>query len=304
MRYLAVAAATESRSDQLWSLRQVEFHAAWALPTATAVRLQVQIAWSSDIAGHFAIHGRLSDEENAPWVRHASGRIIRADITPNPVSIAASPATSGLLPDQAYALLADHGLNYGPAFRGLREIEFNARHARAIVQLDAATLDRSAGKYRAYPPLLDLVLQTVALALLHAAPGDGLTPIPVRLGQLTLFAALPPEGALTVTLQSGDADLHDSAGRWVGALRGLEFARMHEPRRAALEELLYVPNWIEIRMPQAAATIGVVVVVTHSPATAQPLLAALAAAGVEVSLLRAEQLDSSQGVSQLRATLT
>lgn len=303
----ALAAAAASRGPGGWCLRDVEFHAAWALPASAAPRLQVRLKWSGHATGRFEIHGRNPDDgaEPEPWSRRASGRIERAEPTPIETLAAVPPgdAATVLSGDEAYALLAGAGLDYGPSFRGLRELRLDAPHGSAALELDAATLDPHAARYAAFPPLLDAVLQAVAGALVHATPGDDATPIPTRLGQLTLLHPLPLDERLQLTVQAatGDADLHDRRGRRLAVLRGLVFTRLRQSAGRTLDQMLLAPTWHEAGLPPAAGAIGPVLLVADSEPAARPLADALAAAGITSQLLPAHDLRSPAGAARLQA---
>ncbi|MBI5722134.1 MAG: type I polyketide synthase [Burkholderiales bacterium] len=202
----ALAAAQESRPGHRFGLRDVEFHAAWALPDAAGkpaekvaemghkpvARLQVRLDWTGAKAARFEIHGLTSavplpnsgpateDAGEERWLRRASGRIVaiedEAARTAGPVAAPpGQPATQALLRDDIYAQLARVGLAYGPAFRGLASLEPDPAGGGicAEIALDAATLDRTAAQHLAYPPLLDALLQVQAAALALADSKEG-----------------------------------------------------------------------------------------------------------------------------------
>ena len=327
----ALAAAAESgpgsRPGSRFGLRDVEFHAAWALPapaTRAAARLQVRLQWTGVDAASFEIHGLTPaatagdgvDKENGAgaerWQRCASGRIVRlqdagASALEAPTQASNEVDAQTLPGEDIYARLADGGLRYGPAFRGLStlRLEAGSTQARAELQLDAATLGRDAARHLAYPPLLDAVLQVQAVALMQAgnaqaddAGGGAATPIPVRLAALDLFAPLSPQARYSVVLHAGrgaidgsdaDADLLDEQGRCIAMLRGSVFERMSAvatPHAATLDGLLYTPTWRPAAwLPAEQATSGAaraprVILVAEAGADDRPNLDSAAIAGV------------------------
>ena len=59
--------------------------------------------------------------DGLPWTRHASGVLAPASGEPAPLGLTAWPPSgvSELAGDGMYDTLAEHGLAYGPAFRGV-----------------------------------------------------------------------------------------------------------------------------------------------------------------------------------------
>jgi acyl transferase domain-containing protein/acyl carrier protein len=277
----ALAAAAQARPGQHWCLRDVEFHSAWALDPRGPARLQVRLHWTSSAAGHFEIHGLASGDGGEHWERRAGGRVALATVDA-PAADIGYPATTTLHGDTLYAQLAGAGLEYGPSFRGLRTLHLADTSAIATIQLDADTIDPAASRYRAFPPLLDNVLQALAAVVLHRQDGSDGTPIPTAVKHFDLAAALPTGEPLTVALRidHGDAELFDRHGARLGALRGIAFTHLRAARHDTLEHLLAVPVWTRTATDGPAITSAPVILVADAEATAAPLRAALGAAGM------------------------
>ncbi len=329
----ALAAVAQSRARDAtatrFALRDVEFHAAWALPSSATARLQVRLEWAAADAARFEIHGAsgeagaVGDEQT--WVLRASGRIEPVPLGAAPtstVSDTTADATGGLSREETYALLADAGLAYGPAFRTLTGIQVVGERTRAEFDLDPATLDAAAARYVAYPPLIDAVLQAQAAALAHRAPDVAAMPIPVRLGSLALHAPMPLDGRYTVHLRvavttgarDADADVVDAAGNCVATLRGIAFeclAAAGAARMESLDEMLHVPAWVPVALPAALTAApreqAVVVVAADGTASANAasaaIVAALAVQGFAATLMTADELASPTGPKRLAQAL-
>ena len=308
----ALAAAHESRGLRAWALRDVEFHSAWALPASVAPKLQLRLEWTSDTAGRFEIHGLAALDDGERWERRASGSVEAADlITPTPALPGPAASSAGRLShDECYALLSSVGLEYGPAFRGLRELQLEGAHAAATVLLDAASLDPRAARYAVFPPLLDALLQLVAAAIAHPSDDDA-TPLPTRIGLLQLHGALPLDRAMhaVLTLAPGTADavagdvaIHDADGRALGVVQGVQFKRLSHAPTLSLDDLLHAPTWVAVPRPAAApAALGPVLVIAAQAPAARPLIDALGAAGVPVSLMLAHELAEPQAALRIGA---
>jgi acyl transferase domain-containing protein/NADPH:quinone reductase-like Zn-dependent oxidoreductase/NAD(P)-dependent dehydrogenase (short-subunit alcohol dehydrogenase family)/acyl carrier protein len=319
---VALAAAAEVAGDRRFGLRDVRFHAAWALPTAgssAVAQLQVQLEWADDDSARFEIHGRSSRRssdagvEEEPWVRRASGRLVALSaLSEQPMADTDSPTEGAMgvaneiASDDIYRRLASVGLAYAPAFRGLAQAQASAGSARTNVRFDSAQLAGDASRYIAYPPLLDAMLQVQALALALADDANDATPIPVGLAKFDLLAPLSAQGSYAAKLKSkdglhADIDLIDDEGRCVAALRGSDFELLQsaaKSQRAALDGLLFAPAWTTAGgaagLPDATAQadIGPVLVIAaaEGDAAGRALIDALAVHGVRSTLWPASRL--------------
>lgn len=295
----ALAAARESRPGQAWALAEVEFVSAWAIPAGASPRLQVRIEWSGSARGRFEVHGVDSSEDGERWERRASGLIVGAH-EPALLPSAGAPGEA-IAGAEAYRLLAGTGLAYGPSFRGIEALDSGSAGGTARLVLDAATLDPHATRYAAYPPLLDNLLQALAAALAAGQPEDSATPVPTRIGRVDLPHRLPLDSTLELNFiaGSGDVDLRDADGRWLGSLRGVVFERLRDTARRGLADLLQRPGWIDLPALAARQEVGPVLLVGASQATAAPLLTALAAAGVRAAHLPTAEACAAAALAPL-----
>jgi polyene macrolide polyketide synthase len=115
-----------------------------------------------------------SDELAPEWTLHATGRLATPEgardtsISERAALLSAQWPPPGAHPialESFYELLADVGLEYGPAFQGLREAWQHDDHLLAEVQL-AAEQRESAGGYAIHPALLDSAFHATLTALL------------------------------------------------------------------------------------------------------------------------------------------
>ncbi|MGA2164670.1 MAG: SDR family NAD(P)-dependent oxidoreductase [Solirubrobacteraceae bacterium] len=146
-------------------------------------RVQIQLtigepdeAACRSIAIYSRPEGAAGDGEHAgtPWVRHAAG-LLAPDGEP-PASAAAGELAGAWPPEGARQLavegvydgLAEAGLEYGPAFQGLRGVWRRGEVTFAEVELGEPQRGE-AGSYGLHPALLDAALHAIATM----AQGDG-----------------------------------------------------------------------------------------------------------------------------------
>jgi acyl transferase domain-containing protein len=174
---LAVRAGDEAGCPVI---EELVIEAPLVLPADGAVQLRVEVAADGD-GGRRPVHvfSRREDAGDERWTRHAAGTLVKAwpEAESGPVaSLAAWPPPGASRVDLSglYARLAADGLEYGPAFHGLRAAwrRGGAVFAEVALPEDAAVESNGFGLH---PALLDAVLH--ASRLLEEAgewPRDGI----------------------------------------------------------------------------------------------------------------------------------
>jgi acyl transferase domain-containing protein/acyl carrier protein len=161
-----------------------------------------------------AVHSRPSAE--TPWTRHATGFL--TDLAGLPATLPTTPRAAwppeDAVPvpiDDVYPELEAAGLEYGPAFQGLRAAWQSAEHLHAEVELPAA-YQEEAGRYGLHPALFDAALHLAAHAgLRDTPPGHNRLPFAyrgVRLhasGARTLRVRLELRDSGELSLEASDA---------------------------------------------------------------------------------------------------
>ena len=228
-------------------------------------QLRVFVA-APDDSGRRAVtvHARREDApEPGAWTRHAQGTV--ADLS--------AEATTGLhrwppdgaepvdvAPERLYADLAATGLDYGPAFRGVRAVWRRGTEIFAEVALPDERRDRD--RYRLSPALLDSALHPLAWSALEDGAledgGSGLLPYAWS-GASVLAAAtgrlrvrLAPVGPRAVSIDVADAD-----GNPVAVIRSLALKPGADGREAGAggADGLLVPSWTALsRLPEPSGT--------------------------------------------------
>ncbi|MFE2728848.1 type I polyketide synthase [Kitasatospora sp. NPDC059327] len=268
---------------ELTLLAPLELPAPGAAPEA-GVRIRLAVG-APDGTGRRAVElsSRAASPEDAPWSRHATAvlapevRVTASDLVAWP-----PPGAEPVALDGCYRRLAALGVDYGPAFRGLRALWRRGDEVFAEVALPEA--DRSeAARYGLHPALLDAALQAYAVGSPQAS---GRVPVPfawhgvsVRpAGAAALRVRLAPAGPDAVAFEAADA-----AGVPVASVASLRSRPMHED--AAGPAPLWRVRWVPVPADPATATARTALVGPALPAGPHPHhpdLAALAAADTPV----------------------
>ncbi|MGP4030333.1 SDR family NAD(P)-dependent oxidoreductase [Actinomadura sp. 3N407] len=178
------------------------------LPETGAVHVQV-VAGPSDGSGRRSVTVRsrpAPPADDAEWTGHAEGELGRAGDTATgdaelEAADAAWPPPDATPEDveRIYAQLADLGLGYGPAFRGLRSVWRHGTEILAEIHLPEATTPG----FRVHPALLDSALHTLAYAYPDVDRAAGV-PVPFSWSGVSAAGSVP-DGVLRVRLGGGDA---------------------------------------------------------------------------------------------------
>ncbi|MFB6894395.1 beta-ketoacyl synthase N-terminal-like domain-containing protein, partial [Kitasatospora sp. NPDC056327] len=219
---LALYAADQVGCD---TVEELTLEAPLVLTATGAVRLQVVVG-DADEQGRRAltVHSAPEDGDEQQldlvWTRHAGGTLVPAVAPPAGPAPTADWPPAGAEPAVLHGLyerLADHGLAYGPVFRGLRAAWRDGDTWYAEVALPEGTDTTGFG---VHPALLDAALHALGLA-----PDDVHTRIPFTWADVTLRATgatvlrvtLTPSAAAD-TLALGAVDPAGTPVLSVGAL--------------------------------------------------------------------------------------
>ncbi|MFF9264227.1 SDR family NAD(P)-dependent oxidoreductase [Streptomyces longwoodensis] len=190
------------------------------LPEDTSVEVQLRVG-APGAAGErpLAVHARPAGE-TAPWTTCA--RAVLGSVTETPRANATAwppPDATPIDVGTAYADFAVAGLEYGPAFQGLRAAW--RRGEEVFAEIALPDLTGSGGRYQLHPALLDAALH--ALRYLDGTPDDrALLPFAwnglavSRTGATALRVRLSPLAAGSARL-----DLTDPEGAPVGLVDAL-----------------------------------------------------------------------------------
>ncbi|ROQ65428.1 acyl transferase domain-containing protein [Streptomyces sp. CEV 2-1] len=238
------------------------------MPAVPARQVQVVVG-APDEAGlrSLSVHSRPEDDEPGQWTRHATGVVSRRGdgervtagrhLEDEPASAPAGGRYGDEPLDVAawYDELADRGLGYGPAFRGLR----SARRRDGAVYVSVRPEGLDPGGYGLHPVVLDSVLHALGLV----EPADPAVKLPfafrdVRLdttGAGAVRARIEPAGEDTVAV-----DVVDEDGRPVLSIGALSVRGVTKSRFASLvgggpaADALFAVDWVPLPTAAAPAT--------------------------------------------------
>ncbi|MFJ8637411.1 SDR family NAD(P)-dependent oxidoreductase, partial [Streptomyces sp. NPDC093568] len=243
------------------------------LALASSGQVQVQIAVGApDGSGRctFSVHSRSGDDTaERAWTRHATGVLAPATSRAPDAELAVWPPSGAQSVDLDawYGTLAGKGLDYGPAFQGLRRVWRTADAVFAEIALgdDQAA---GAGRYGLHPALLDAALHALELGALEAS--DELR-LPfhwsgVRLhatGATTARVRLTPAGPDTVSLLMADAAGEPVAEVAALTLRSASAEQVRDASRSEEQDTLFRVEWVPLAATPGTASGTVLRVPAH-----------------------------------------
>ncbi|MGW0769416.1 type I polyketide synthase [Streptomyces sp. NPDC002676] len=250
---LAIRAGDQVDCGQL---EELTLEAPLLLPERGAVQVQLAVGGPDGSGARaLSIHSRTAGQA---WTRHASGRLAPAGPVPPaesgtwPPADAAAVAIEGL-----YDAFGAAGLEYGPAFQGVRAVWTRPGEVYAEVALDEAVAD-AAGEFGLHPALLDAALHAVGLGDL--VEGTGQARLPFAWSGVSLHAAgarsvrvrLSRVGTDTVSLT-----VTDRAGVPVATVDALTLRPVHagqlDAARGGGRESLFRVDWAALPERQQPA---------------------------------------------------
>ncbi|MGW4502658.1 SDR family NAD(P)-dependent oxidoreductase, partial [Micromonospora sp. NPDC004336] len=183
-------------------VRELTVLAPLVLPaTGGGVRVQVRVGPVDGTGSRpVTVHSQPEDDPEPGWTRHADG-LVGAPTGEEP-TLGAWPPPGAAEVDVTgwYPTVAEHGLAYGPAFRGLRRAWTAADTVFAEVALPDETAGEPAG-FGVHPALLDAALHPVGLLPTDVTDGGARVPFAFEgvqvhaVGARTLRVRLTASGA-------------------------------------------------------------------------------------------------------------
>ncbi|MEU6076600.1 SDR family NAD(P)-dependent oxidoreductase [Micromonospora sp. NPDC047074] len=235
-------------------IEELTLHAPLVLPANGAVQVQVEVG-EPDEAGRrpLRVHSRREDAvDGEPWTQHASG-LLDADAEPDTGWAGEWPPADavGAPVEDLYDRVADLGVDYGPAFRGLVAAWRRGDELFAEVALPA---DAPAGRFGLHPALLDAALHPISLA----TGADGPLRLPFSWHGVRVLAAGATALRVRITPTAQDAyalALADASGMPVATVESL-VARpvtVEQLHSAAGPNGLHRLEWLPVPAPVAPA---------------------------------------------------
>lgn len=239
-----------------------EFTAPMFVPADGGVAAQVVVTADPGARTASARLYSRPDGESGAWTSHAHGLVRRhdADLPHDDVDLESlrTRCPHSIDPAAFYRSLDGIGMQYGPAFRGIRELWHGDGEAFARIE---APVDGAEG-YGVHPALLDACLQVFGAALPDAIRDAGDPFLPVRIHRLALRERPQPIGGWahaqlresSAERLTGDIRLFGSDGQVLLAVEGLTVQRVAGRASASTaEDWLYSLTWEPKTHPGPAA---------------------------------------------------
>lgn len=262
---MALAAAAEVFGAGAHVLEGFTFTKALFLPEEGSRTVQLVLSQPMIGAARFQFFSResIAGPEQASWVLHASGsvRLDQADLVApaheSPETIEAR-CPVGAPGADAYQVMRERGLQYGPSFQGIEHVW--RRDGEALGRLRLPDMAQSeAGAYQVHPALLDAGFQVLgaALARQDAQGVDGSLFLPVGLDRLRVYSrpgtrlwshgVLRSDAGADADTLEGDVFLLNENGQVVLEALGFRLRRLERDARGAttqdLHDWLYEIQW-------------------------------------------------------------
>src|SRR4029077_20203496 len=236
------------------TVEELTLQAPLVLAETGAVAIQVSVSGpGEDGLREIAIHSRPEGEdEDEDWALNASGALSEQVAVASESLDSWPPAGAEPLEvDYLYDRLAEHGLQYGPAFQGLTAAWRDSEQIFAEVSLPEAPA-QEAGRFGIHPALLDAALHGIGLA----DKGSPQAALPFSWREVSLHAvgarelrariALGAEGEVSIALADGAGAPLATVGSL--ALRPLSSAQLQAAGRSP-DGLLEL-EWAEVPLPE------------------------------------------------------
>ena len=248
---LALRAADEVGAE---SVEELTLEVPLILPETGTATIQVLVGGpDEDGRRQISIHARPEGEEGE-WAQNASGTLSDAPVpAPEPIEAWPPDGAEPVEVDYLYDLLAEQGLEYGPAFQGLTAAWRDGEQIYAEVSIPEQQGDE-AERYGIHPALLDAALHGIALA---AVEGPGELKLPFSWSGVSLQAegakelrvriAVLAEGKVALSLADGAGAPLFTVGSL--ALRPLDPSQLQAPPRQGTKGLLGL-EWDEVGLAE------------------------------------------------------
>ncbi|MCE9672537.1 type I polyketide synthase [Myxococcus stipitatus] len=262
---MALAAAhTVTPGERSWTLTDLELERPLGLEEGEARELQLALSPEPGGALGFELHAREAGS-GAGWARLTKGHVAPGKAPPPRVDLERELLAACSAPRPAesfYALMARHGIEYGPSFQLIETLRFGGDACVAQLRLpDRQVIGMEV--YRLHPLILDACFQTAAALFMEAAQAstEHRQRVPIAIERLRWFEQ-PGSRVWVHARRTGDApassevlkiDLRilGETGNVVADIEGLLLKRvdLRTPMAASLEssrELLFELAWREL----------------------------------------------------------
>ncbi|MEM7355180.1 MAG: acyltransferase domain-containing protein, partial [Acidobacteriota bacterium] len=252
---LALAAAETVLDVEPFRLSKLRYLAPLFLDPDGPQTVQLILRPEADHGFVFTLHARSADDEDEAWTLHSQGRIeFRSDVEHREAAdIGPHPNRARQTAEDFYLQASERGNQWGPAFRGIDELEIGTGPEAGLVVANVRPVPEIAEQLTAYcfhPALLDACGQALIAAATEPVPAgafvlaqlDGVEVYRQPRGYLTSQIVLRPAepGRLT-----GDVTVLGDDGYPVARLEGLSIDFLEHGGRSALalRRCFYYCDW-------------------------------------------------------------
>ncbi len=263
--YLSMAlAAGRDMFGKEPTLHDVVFKEAVLLTADQTVTLQLIVARDQPATAAFQLLSHSAGSDSARWTVNVSGRLQLDEpesLKTVAVDALASRGQRRLSAAEHYQVMRKRGLEYGPNFQGVVQVQRSALEALGSVTLPS-DLHRQAYSHRLHPALLDACFQ-VLVATEDAHPHDPYIPTSVErlrvLGEIPFNVRAYAVRRAAAAALVGDVFLLNEAGAVIAAALGLRLEHLKPDSALNLDRLFYAIKWLpsthaDVSTPAVAGT--------------------------------------------------
>ena len=222
-------------------------------PDGPGTPFQIIVA-APDLRGARDFRLLSSSLDGEHWTEHAEGRLLPADRTPAPTPVPFGTDATELTMADTYALFEARGIEYGPAFQGLRAVRADGTRTWAEAGPDVLPADAEA-MTGPHPVLLDAGLQSLLLRETDADEEPRLL-MPFGWSGVRLHRSDTPERVRVQLTRTGDDTYEvlvtDPEGVPVLSVASLS-VREAAPMTGADQDALFHQEWEELIEPGGGA---------------------------------------------------
>jgi malonyl CoA-acyl carrier protein transacylase len=252
---IALTAGAEILKSENLKMTDLKFHKPMILDIDESKNVQSIFTKSDKYKYNFEIFS-LSGNDNLNWTLHSSGSV-QIDKNVKNISEDFSEIKKQFIKEinteTFYKQTNEIGIEYGPDFRGIKELYVNENHSLGLVKLNESL---KKNKFKLHPAVLDASFQS-ALGLLMKDRNNKAF-IPVAVDKIELAGNCPDEiwsfvkltdSNLKSTIHKVDIILFDTHGKTIASLYGLQLKEVSKEEFAIekddLKDWFYNVNWIE-----------------------------------------------------------
>jgi acyl transferase domain-containing protein/NADPH:quinone reductase-like Zn-dependent oxidoreductase/SAM-dependent methyltransferase/acyl carrier protein len=252
---MALAAGKEFFEENQFLLENIQFQKMLFLPENESIDIQFVMDENGD---SFEIFGK-AELMSSSWTRNATGNLRKLTNTKDTPYIELNEiknrCTDKISSDDYYKKFEKIGLQYGPIFRGIRQIWTGKKEAVGLITVDE-TIREGIESYQLHPAILDACFQTFMGTVSMNEFGDKENPtlfLPVNINRVQVFKPLETKiwAYANLTKQNdsvleGNLQIFDDEGNIIVDIQGLHCRAVDSISTSGIENIdryLYEYQW-------------------------------------------------------------